>query len=96
MSEQPIPARAALAAVLDLPAAVPLRERLLEALGAGEDLVLDGSLVEQVSTGCLQVLVAAARAAQHEARRFSITDPSAVLASAADDLALRNALSLGN
>lgn len=46
----------ALPPILDLPAAAPLKSRLQEALTKGEDIVIDASAVQRVTTPCLQVL----------------------------------------
>ena len=90
------PAPLPLAAELDLDAATPLRDRLVEALDAGHGLVLDGAAVERVSTACLQVLVAAAREAARSGLSFLITNPSHVLAAAVADLALQDVLPSGS
>lgn len=90
------PAPLPLLADLDLGAATPLRDRIVEALDAGHGLVLDGEAVERVSTACLQVLVAAARAAARDNLSFLITNPSRVLAAAIADLALQDVLPTGS
>jgi anti-anti-sigma regulatory factor len=74
--------------VLDLAGAAPLQRRLLAHSEQGADIVIDGSQVERVSTACLQVLVAAARAARSHGRSFSLADASPALEAALDDLAL--------
>jgi len=53
--------------------------------------VLDGSEVERISVPCLQVLVAARRAAG-DAAAFRIVDASAALMAAVADLGLSAAL----
>lgn len=47
--------------VLDLPAAAPLKSRLLEALEKGNSLVIDAGAVQRITTPCLQVLASVAK-----------------------------------
>lgn len=95
MSQSPVPDPVRLPADLGLGAAEPLRAALVAAIDGGGALVLDGAAVERVSTACLQVLVAAARAAAAAGLAFRITDPTPVLSGAVADLALQDALSPG-
>lgn len=83
-----------LPAALDLSAAQDLLQRLRDGLADGPPaggLVLDGSEVERISVPCLQVLVAARRAAGDEAA-FRIVGASAALLAAVADLGLSAAL----
>jgi anti-anti-sigma regulatory factor len=82
---------AALPSLLDLTAAEPLHRALL-AWPAGTPLILHGGAVEQVSTPCLQVLLAAALAARAQDRRFELRDSSGALRSAIEDLGLTQAM----
>jgi chemotaxis protein CheX len=79
-----------LPAALDLGAAQDLLQQLRDGLADG-GLVLDGSEVERISVPCLQVLVAARRAAG-DAAAFRIVDASAALMAAVADLGLSAAL----
>ena len=85
-----------LAPELDLAAASALRDALVASLDAGRGLELDASAVERISTACLQVLVAAARATQREGLAFRIINPSHVLAGAVADLAILDLLPSGS
>ncbi|PPQ26224.1 hypothetical protein CCS01_30870 [Rhodopila globiformis] len=69
---------------LDLPYAKTLRELVLARL-AVNDLVLDATAVEWLSTPCAQVLLATARAAE---AHFRIVGPSEAFRQAVSDLGL--------
>ena len=73
---------------LDLLSAEPLRSSLVEALARAAAITLSGSEVERASTPCLQVLLAAGRAADKSGTAFLIRDPSATLSGAMADLGL--------
>jgi chemotaxis protein CheX len=62
-------------AVLDLRAAAPLRDALIEARGA--PLCVDASRVEMLGGLCLQVLLAARHAWMRDGASFTITPRSA-------------------
>jgi chemotaxis protein CheX len=85
-------------AVLTLPAALdrlavePLCQTLQRRLAAGEPLLIDGSLVERVSTASLQVLLSAARSAAARDVAFRLSGASEALIEALDDLALTGLL----
>jgi anti-anti-sigma regulatory factor len=85
-----------LPAVLDLANATFLQQLLVDHCEQGGAVVLDGSAVERVSTACLQVLVAAAKAAQSHGRAFTLAAASHTLASAINDLALDRHLPVGS
>lgn len=85
----------ALPAELGLAAAEPLRAALVRAIDAGAALTIDGAAVERISTACLQVLLAAARAAERGGMAFRIINPSQVLSDAVRDLALQDHLPMG-
>ncbi len=72
-----------LPSVLDLAAAETLHRRLLEHGAQAGGVVLDGSTVERVSTACLQLLAAAARAAP-----LTLAAAAPALRAALDDLGL--------
>ena len=78
----------ALPAVLDLTAALPLRDALLARLRDG-DLAVQAEAVERVSTPCLQVLAAAAAMARQRGSEFKLDHPSTVLVEAIEDLGLQ-------
>ena len=84
----------ALPPVLDLIRADALHAELQACMSRDEALRIDGSAVELVSTACLQVLVAAARAAQARERTFELMSPSHILGNAARDLGLAACLGL--
>lgn len=86
---------AALPAELDLGAAEPLRAALARAIDTGTALGIDGAAVERISTACLQVLLATARAAERGGLGFRILNPSQVLSDAVRDLALQDHLPMG-
>lgn len=70
----------ALPAVLDTPAAAPLRQTLREAIGTGRPVLLDASGVERIGQACLQVLAAAEAAAEDAGLEFRIVGASPVFA----------------
>ncbi len=78
----------ALPAVLDTPAAAPLRQTLRDAIGAGRPIQLDASGVERIGQACLQVLAAAEAAAEESGQEFHIVDASPVFADMATLAAL--------
>lgn len=78
--------------VLDLSLAQALRDRVAEGLRAGA-LTVDAGAVERVSTPCLQVLLAAGRAAEQAGTSYSIVNASDAFGSALADLGLRTAFS---
>jgi anti-anti-sigma regulatory factor len=59
--------------------------------GQNQNMSLDGSGVERVSTACLQVLVAACRAVRARGKMFRIDAPSPLLRAALTDLGLADA-----
>jgi chemotaxis protein CheX len=73
----------ALAAVLDTPAAGPLRLALKQTLAEGGPLLLDGAAVERAGLACLQVLAAGRAAAGQRGLEFRIADASAPFAAMA-------------
>ncbi len=77
-----------LPSVLDLTRAQPLRDTLVALLGDGS-LLLDASAVERMSTPCVQLLLAAARAADLAGSPFQILDASDVFQAALADLGLQ-------
>lgn len=79
--------RYSLPATLDLTAARNLRERLAAML-PGNGVVLDMSSVERMSTPCMQVLLAAGRAADATKVSFQIVDASDAFRAAVADLGL--------
>ena len=95
MTETNVPRATMLPAELGLVAAEPLRAELASAIDAGIPLEIDGAAVERISTACLQVLLAAARAAARGDLSFRIVNPSQVLTDAVRDLALHDHLPMG-
>ncbi|MGO9357708.1 MAG: STAS domain-containing protein [Xanthobacteraceae bacterium] len=78
----------ALPQVLDLTQAQALRDRVADHLRAGA-LNLDAGAVERASTPCLQVLLAAGRAAERAGTAYRILNASDAFGSALADLGLR-------
>jgi len=70
---------APLPAILDTPAAGPLRVTLRQAVEKGQPLLLDGAAVERIGTACLQVLLAGREAAARGALPFAIVNPAPAL-----------------
>ncbi|WP_230483525.1 STAS domain-containing protein [Sphingomonas sp. Leaf21] len=70
-----------LAHVLDTGAAAPLRQSLLDLIGAGDAIALDGSHVTQAGLACLQVLASAQAMAAAVRVDFELRHPSEPLAS---------------
>ncbi|SOD90210.1 STAS domain-containing protein [Caenispirillum bisanense] len=74
---------------LDNGVAAPLKEAFLEALAAGKPvLAVEAGAVERLSTACIQVLIAAGRAAAEAGREFVVMRPGEPLIAAFDDLGL--------
>ncbi len=73
-----------LPAILDLSAAEPLRQALLERLGqgGGGEVRLEGDAVDRVSTACLQVLLTAAADCRSQGGRLRLLSPSEALCKA--------------
>ncbi|KQM57157.1 MULTISPECIES: STAS domain-containing protein [unclassified Sphingomonas] len=78
----------ALPAVLDTPAAAPLRQTLRDVIGTGRPVLLDASGVERIGQACLQVLAAAEVAAEEAGQEFRIVGASPVFADMATLAAL--------
>jgi chemotaxis protein CheX len=78
----------ALPPVLDLAYAERLQQSLQDVCTRESPLVVNGQAVERVSTACLQVLIAAARAARMHDREFRLQSPSPALSAAIEDLGL--------
>ena len=70
----------ALPAVLDTPAAAPLRQTLRDAVGNGQPILIDASGVERIGQACLQVLAAVEAAAEDAGQEFRIVGASPVFA----------------
>ena len=73
---------------LDLTAAQSLQQSLLTSLGGGA-VILDASAVERMSTPCVQVLLAAGRAADLAGSPLQIIEASDVFRAALADLGLQ-------
>lgn len=78
----------ALSTRLDTEAAASLRQSLTKMVEDAKPLSVDGSEVELVGQACLQVLVAARRAANEQGLAFAIERPSPALVEAATLAAL--------
>jgi anti-anti-sigma regulatory factor len=75
-----------LPAQLDLTAAEPLHQRLLDRARSGDPLVIGAAAVDRVSTAAVQVLLAAAAEVRSRGAAFQLRDPSPELAGALADL----------
>ena len=77
-----------LAPVLDLAYADKLKELLLTALAAGNDIWLDAGKVDRITTPCLQLFVAVARELSENGGSFKITQASEAVVTALKDIGL--------
>lgn len=78
--------------ILDLTQAQKLRDAMLQALDGGP-VTLDAGDVDRMSTPCVQVILAAGRAAQAENISFEIRNATLVFQKAFADLGLGQELS---
>lgn len=78
----------ALHSLLDMKAARPLKEQLQAALKVGRPVVIDASLVERVSTACVQILSAFALTAAEAGTPVKLVLPSQSLRDAFESLGL--------
>jgi anti-anti-sigma regulatory factor len=92
MHPPPPPPEWQLAAELDVTAADALLGELQRRVAQRDPILMDGSAVERISTACMQVLAAAAIAAQASGLPFDTIAPSAVLRDAILDLGLGHLL----
>jgi anti-anti-sigma regulatory factor len=95
------PAPIKLPRVLDLAGAASLHRQLQEAWASRESRpaaapVLDGAVVERVSTAALQLLVASARRASARGLKRALHQPSPMLRAAIEDLGLTGEFSDGD
>jgi chemotaxis protein CheX len=72
--------------VLDIGAASSLKEGLIEAGSTTDQITVDGSKVERVSTPVVQILLASARDFTAEGQSFHLCDASQPLVLAFEDL----------
>lgn len=77
-----------LPATLDLPGAESLCRELRTRILAGEAILLDGHMVERVSTACVQVLAATLKSAESRGLAFRLDAPSRPLTDSLADLGL--------
>ncbi len=77
-----------LAAVMDATMAVELRDVLAEAIASNKPVRVSAGPVEQISTGCVQMLLAGAKSAARTDRTFIVSDQSDAFQAAFDDLGL--------
>jgi anti-anti-sigma regulatory factor len=78
--------------ILDFTQAHPLRDTMA-ALLSGDELTLDASAVERMSTPCAQVLLATGRAAAAAGASFKIINASDAFRTALADLGLQDEFS---
>lgn len=81
-----------LSSVVDILAAPVLHAALLKALERRRPIVIDAAPVERISTPAIQVLLAAAKAADAAKLDFRVESPSPAVVSAFADLGLTPAL----
>lgn len=77
-----------LAAMLGATVASELRDVLSEAIASNKPVRVNAGPVEQISTGCVQVLLASAKSAAKSNRTFIVSDQSDAFKAAFDDLGL--------
>jgi anti-anti-sigma regulatory factor len=80
--------RITLGPVLDIRAAVPLRDGLQKALKRGKPLILDAAQVDRLSTPCIQVLLAAGKSAEGADNPMVLAHASDAFVAAFTDLGL--------
>jgi anti-anti-sigma regulatory factor len=80
--------RVDLAAEMDATMAIELRDVLTEAIASDKPVRISAGLVEQISTGCIQMLLAGAKSAAKIDRTFIVSDQSDAFKAAFDDLGL--------
>lgn len=73
---------------LDNGVAPALKDAFAEAMAAGGTVAVDAAAVERLSTACVQVLVAGARAVVAGGGAFVLARPAEALINAFDDLGL--------
>lgn len=79
--------------ILDLIAAVSLKQQIVEALHTATSLELDAANVEQIATPCVQILDAAARASDKAHISFRFTNVTPAFQAALKDLGAETLLS---
>ena len=77
-----------LATVLDATVATELRDVLTEAIASNKPVRVNAGPVEQISTGCVQILLAGSKSAAKIDRTFIVSDQSDEFKDAFDDLGL--------
>ncbi|MDH3195663.1 MAG: STAS domain-containing protein [Hyphomicrobiales bacterium] len=77
-----------LAAVMDATMAAELRDVLTEAIASDKPVRVSAGPVEQISTGCVQMLLAGAKSAAAINNTFFVSDQSDAFIAALDDLGL--------
>jgi anti-anti-sigma regulatory factor len=80
--------------VCNIQQAAELKARLVDELGPGKDLVIDGSAVEEVDTAIVQLLIAATAAARSQGGTLRWQSPSAALRRCAETIGLAAQLDL--
>ena len=78
----------ALPATLDLLCAESLCRELRTKILSGESILLDGRMVDRVSTPCVQILTATLKSAQSRGLSFRLEAPSKALTESFADLGL--------
>jgi len=76
--------------VLNLGIAEDLREKFIESLIVGNDITLDASNVETITTPCLQVLISAGQSIENAGNTLSIQNSSKAFIAALEDLGLND------
>ena len=84
--------RVSLGSALDMRQADRLKQALEQALVKGRVIKVDASLVERLSTACVQILIAATAAMEKAGIAFTLLRPSEVFVESFNDLGLRPVL----
>ncbi len=77
-----------LAAIIDATMAMELRDVLSAAVSSNKPVRVNAGSVEQISTGCIQVLLASAKSAAKIDSTFIVSDQPDAFKAAVDDLGL--------
>lgn len=83
-----LPSTIKLGPVMDLVAATPLKEDILEVIGAENGIEIDAVDVVTITTPCIQVIVAAGLSVEGRSQAFSIVNATATCHAAFVDLGL--------
>ncbi len=77
-----------LAAIMDATMAMELRDVLSEAVSSNKPVWVNAGSVQQISTGCIQILLASTKSAVKTDSTFIVSDQTDAFKAAFDDLGL--------